>query len=64
MHIPRLLPTPGSETRHLIPASNLCRLLGGHSLGPKILGRQRALSKAHIKTLAKHFKVSPAVLLD
>jgi HTH-type transcriptional regulator/antitoxin HigA len=45
-------------------ASDLGRLLGDRSLGPKILGRQRALSKAHIKTLAKHFKVSPAVLLD
>jgi len=45
-------------------ASDLGRLLGDRSLGPKILGGDRALSKAHIKLLASHFKVSPAVLLD
>jgi HTH-type transcriptional regulator / antitoxin HigA len=45
-------------------ASDLGRLLGDRSLGPKILNGDRALSKAHIKILAKHFKVSPAVLLD
>jgi antitoxin component HigA of HigAB toxin-antitoxin module len=46
------------------PPSDLGRLLGDRSLRPKILNGQRALSKAHIKILAKHFKVSPAVLLD
>jgi HTH-type transcriptional regulator/antitoxin HigA len=45
-------------------ASDLGRLLGDRSLGPKILNGDRALSKSHIKTLARHFKVSPAVLLD
>jgi antitoxin component HigA of HigAB toxin-antitoxin module len=45
-------------------ASDVGRLLGDRSLGPKILNGERALSKAHIKILAKHFKVSPAVLLD
>ena len=45
-------------------ASDLGRLLGDRSLGPKILNGDRALSKAHIKLLAKHFNVSPAVLLD
>jgi len=45
-------------------ASDLGRLLGDRSLGPKILNGDRALSKAHIKALAKHFHVSPAVLLD
>ncbi len=44
--------------------SDLGRLLGDRSLGPKILNGDRALSKAHIKLLAKHFNVSPAVLLD
>jgi HTH-type transcriptional regulator / antitoxin HigA len=44
--------------------SDLGRLLGDRSLGPKILNRDRALSKAHIKLLAKHFNVSPSVLLD
>lgn len=45
-------------------ASDLGRLLGDRSLGPKILNGDRALSKAHIKLLATHFHVSPAVLLD
>ena len=45
-------------------ASDLGRLLGDRSLGPKILNGDRALSKVHIKLLAKHFHVSPAVLLD
>jgi len=45
-------------------ASDLGRLLGDRSLGPKILNGDRALSKAHIKILAQHFNVSPAALLD
>jgi HTH-type transcriptional regulator/antitoxin HigA len=45
-------------------ASDLGRLLGERSLGPKILNGDRAMSKTHIKVLAKHFNVSPAVLLD
>jgi antitoxin component HigA of HigAB toxin-antitoxin module len=45
-------------------ASDLGRLLGDRSLGPKLLSGDRALSKGNIKILAKHFKVSPAVLLD
>ena len=45
-------------------ASDLGRLLGDRSLGPRILNGDRALSKAHIKILANHFNVSPAVLLD
>jgi HTH-type transcriptional regulator/antitoxin HigA len=45
-------------------ASDLGRLLGDRSLGPKILNGDRALSKAHIKALAAHFNVSPSALLD
>lgn len=45
-------------------ASDLGRILGDRSLGPKILNGDRALSKSHIKLLARHFNVSPAVLLD
>jgi antitoxin component HigA of HigAB toxin-antitoxin module len=45
-------------------ASDLGRLLGDRSLGPKILSGDRALSKAHIRILAKHFHVSAAALLD
>jgi HTH-type transcriptional regulator/antitoxin HigA len=47
-----------------INASELGRLLGDRSLGSKILNGERALSKSHIKILAKHFNVGPAVLLD
>jgi len=39
------------------------RLLGHRTLGAKILKRQRGLSLNHIKTLAKHFAVSPALFL-
>jgi antitoxin component HigA of HigAB toxin-antitoxin module len=45
-------------------ASDLGRILGDRSLGPKILNGDRALSKAHIRILAEHFNVCPAVLLD
>jgi antitoxin component HigA of HigAB toxin-antitoxin module len=45
-------------------ASDVGRMLGDRSLGPKILNGDRALSKSHIKILAKHFNVSPSVLLD
>jgi HTH-type transcriptional regulator/antitoxin HigA len=45
-------------------ASDIGRLLGDRSLGPKILNGDRALSKSHIKILAQHFNVSPAVLFD
>jgi HTH-type transcriptional regulator/antitoxin HigA len=45
-------------------ASDLGRLLGDRALGTRILNGDRALSKAHIKLLATHFKVSPSVLLD
>jgi antitoxin component HigA of HigAB toxin-antitoxin module len=45
-------------------ASDVGRLLGDRSLGPKILNGDRDLSKTHIKTLAKHFNVSASVLMD
>jgi HTH-type transcriptional regulator/antitoxin HigA len=45
-------------------ASDVGRILGDRSLGSKILSGDRALSKSHIKILAKHFNVSPALLLD
>jgi antitoxin component HigA of HigAB toxin-antitoxin module len=54
--------------RHLLKengmsASELGRLLGERSLGPKILNGDRELSKAHIRKLAEHFGISPAVFL-
>ena len=45
-------------------ASDLGRLLGDRSLGPKILNGDRDLSKTHIRRLADHFHISPALLLD
>lgn len=54
--------------KHLMEARNMSssdlgRLLGERSLGPKILNGNRELSKAHIRKLAEHFSVSPAVFL-
>ena len=48
---------------HGMSASDLGRLLGERSLGPKVLSGRRDLSKAHIRTLAAHFKVSAELFL-
>lgn len=48
---------------HGMNASHLGELLGNRSLGSKILRGERELSKRHIRTLAKRFKVSPALFL-
>ena len=44
-------------------ASALGELLGNRALGSKVLAGKRELSKAHIRVLAKRFKVSPALFL-
>lgn len=44
-------------------ASDLGKLLGDRSLGSRILNGQRGLSKNHIRILAGHFSVSPALFL-
>lgn len=44
-------------------ASDLGRLLGDRTLGPKILAGDRDLSKAHIVKLARHFRVNPGHFL-
>lgn len=49
---------------HGMSESDLGRLLGDRSLGHRILSGDRELSKAHIRTLAEHFALSPAVLLS
>ena len=43
--------------------SALGKLLGNRSLGSKLLRGERQLSKAHIRTLADHFKVNPSLFL-
>ncbi len=48
---------------HRMSASDLGRLLGNRTLGTPILSGRRALSKAHIKKLAEHFKVDAGLLL-
>lgn len=48
---------------HGMNASDLGRLLGNRTLGAAILSGRRALSKANIKTLAKHFKVEASLFL-
>ncbi len=44
-------------------ASDLGRLLGDRSLGSRVLSGNRELSKAHIRILAEHFSVSPALFI-
>lgn len=48
---------------HGMSASDVGRLLGNRTLGTAILSGRRALSKAHIKKLAEHFKVEPGLFL-
>jgi HTH-type transcriptional regulator/antitoxin HigA len=48
---------------HGMSESDLGRLLGERSLGNAVLSGRRALSKAHIRTLADHFRVSADLLL-
>lgn len=49
---------------HQLNASDLGRLLGDRTLGPKILSGQRKLSKSHIKALSKRFALDPACFLE
>ncbi len=44
--------------------SDLGRILGNRTLGPVLLRGERSLSKTHIKKLANHFSVSPALFLE
>jgi HTH-type transcriptional regulator/antitoxin HigA len=44
-------------------ASDLGRLLGERSLGPKVLNGQRELSKTHIRKLSDYFGVSAELFL-
>lgn len=44
--------------------SDLGRLLNQRQLGSKILNRKRNLSARHIRILAKHFSVSPALFIS
>jgi HTH-type transcriptional regulator/antitoxin HigA len=57
--------TPLERLRYLLDeagmnASDLGRLLSNRGLGCRVLRGERQLSKAHIRTLSAHFKVSPA----
>ncbi|MCL2639765.1 MAG: hypothetical protein FWD53_02870 [Phycisphaerales bacterium] len=49
--------------QHDMNASDLGRLLGQRELGSKILRGERELSKAHIRKLANHLHVSPAMFM-
>ncbi len=48
---------------HDMNSSDLGRLLGNRTLGAAILSGRRELSKAHIRTLAEHFRVEPGLFL-
>ena len=43
--------------------ADLGRLLGNRAVASLILNGHRQLSKTHIRKLANHFKVSPALFL-
>ena len=45
-------------------ASDLGRLLGNRALGGALLRGQRQLSKAHIRTLSDHFRVSTDLFFE
>ena len=47
-----------------LSGSEMGRILGNRTLGPALLRGQRSLSKTHIKKLAKHFSVSPALFFS
>jgi HTH-type transcriptional regulator / antitoxin HigA len=48
---------------HGMSGGDLGRILGSSSAASMILRGQRQLSKSHIKALAEHFAVSPALFL-
>ena len=54
----------GMMDEHGMSESDLGRLLGDRSLGYRILTGERDISKTHIRKLAEHFAVSPALFLD
>jgi HTH-type transcriptional regulator / antitoxin HigA len=68
-HVPE--PPPGTALERLryvvesagMTASDLGRLLGNRGLGSTLLSGKRQLSKAHIRTLADHFKLDAAYFL-
>jgi len=49
--------------QHGMSSRDLGQLLGQPQLGSKILRGERELSKEHIRTLSKHFKVGPELFL-
>jgi HTH-type transcriptional regulator / antitoxin HigA len=60
--------TPLERLRYLvdesgISASDLGRILGNRGLGSILLTGRRELSKSQIRTLATHFKISPAYFI-
>jgi HTH-type transcriptional regulator/antitoxin HigA len=60
---------PLSMLKYLLQESgmtqaDLGRLLGNRALASLILNGHRQLSKSHIRKLARHFKVSPALFLQ
>ena len=50
---------------HGMNASDLARVLSVHvTMGSKILKGERSLTLGHVRTMAAHFAVSPALFLD
>jgi antitoxin component HigA of HigAB toxin-antitoxin module len=64
----RTTSTPLKRLRYLVgeagmTASDLGRLLGNRGLGSLILRGRRQISKAHIRTLAEHFRLDAGYFL-
>jgi HTH-type transcriptional regulator/antitoxin HigA len=62
-------PDPVSMLKYLMQESgmtqaDLARLLGNRAAASLILSGKRELSKSHIRKLAEHFRVSPALFLE
>lgn len=61
-------PTPLDALKELMLAkgvsqAELGRMFGSSGIASEVLSGKRAMSKAHIKTLAKHFHVSPSIFM-
>ncbi len=62
-------PDPVSMLKYLMQErgmtqADLARLLGNRAAASLVLGGKRELSKSHIRKLAVHFRVSPALFLE
>ena len=48
---------------HGMNVTDLGKLLGDRSLGPRVLSGERSLSKKHIRIVSERFKISPGAFI-